>query len=429
METIKKQPLLSGLLILFLTAMIFANIGGSMYDGLLPLYLKELRADITDIGLFFTLSMIVPLFLQILGGWVSDSLGRLRAIAIGSIFGTIGFIPLVLADRWEWLLLATAIGAVARSLVGPSFDAFIAEHSTEQNRGKVYGISQAIFMIVAVVGPPLGGLLTGAYGFKLMLFVAGVFYFIAMIMRLSMAREAAKGERANGEKKSLSFASLKTNMGVIFGMIFSGGLLTWMLITDGLRDVSFQFSGSLFPVYMQEVGGLSYQQIGWVTSVFGIFMMLSTIPGGWLSDKAGERVGIALGMALMSAALFLLVGIYPLGASGQWLYYVGWGMAGLGAGVSQPAYSSLISKAVPKEQRGLAFGFLSTSLGIVSLPAPWVGAQLWDNFGPAAPFTITAAVLMLSVIPIWLKLKLPKDREIQPESEKPVDDSAVVAAG
>lgn len=428
METIKKQPLLSGILILFLTAMIFANVGGSMYDGLLPLYLKELEADITDIGLFFTLSMIVPLFLQILGGWVSDSLGRLRAIAIGSVFGVIGYIPLVLADRWEWLLMATAIGAVARSLVGPSFDAFIAEHSTEQNRGKVYGISQAIFMIVAVVGPPLGGWLAGAFSFKLMLFVAGVFYFIAMIMRLSMAREAAKGEKANGEKRTLSVSSLKTNLGAMVGMIFSGGLITWMLITDGLRDVSFQFSGSLFPVYMQEVGGLSYQQIGWVTSVFGICMMLSTIPGGWLSDKAGERVGIALGMILMSASLFLLVNIYSLGASGQWLYYVGWGMAGLGAGISQPAYSSLISKAVPQKLRGLAFGFLSTSLGVVSLPAPWIGSQLWDRFGPTTPFTITAAVLLLSVIPIWLKFKLPKTEE-QPEIEKSVEENVAIAAG
>ena len=159
MEVIKKQPLLSGILILFLTAMIFANIGGSMYDGLLPLYLKELNADITDIGLFFTLSQIVPLFLQILGGWVSDSLGRLRAIAIGSVFGVLAYFPLVLADTWQWLLVATAVGAIARSLVGPSFDAFIAEHSTEKNRGKVYGISQAIFMIVMVIGPPLGGFL------------------------------------------------------------------------------------------------------------------------------------------------------------------------------------------------------------------------------------------------------------------------------
>jgi len=428
METVKKQPLLSGILILFLTAMIFANVGGSMYDGLLPLYLKELSADITDIGLFFTLSMIVPLFLQILGGWVSDSLGRLRAIAIGSVFGVLGYIPLILADRWEWLLMATAIGAVARSLVGPSFDAFIAEHSTEQNRGKVYGISQAIFMIVAVVGPPLGGWLAGAFSFKLMLFVAGVFYFIAMVMRLSMAREAARGEKANGEKKTLSFSSLKTNLGAMIGMIFSGGLITWMLITDGLRDISFQFSGSLFPVYMQEVGGLSYQQIGWVTSFFGICMMASTIPGGWLSDKAGERVGIALGMVLMSASLFLLVNIYPRGASGQWLYYVGWGMAGLGAGISQPAYSSLISKAVPQKLRGLAFGFLSTSLGVVSLPAPWIGSQLWDRFGPTTPFTITASVLLLSVIPIWLKFKLPKTEE-QPETEKATEENLPAVAG
>lgn len=88
-ETVKEATFIEWNFDLFLTAMIFANIGGSMYDGLLPLYLKELDADITDIGLFFTLAMIVPLFLQILGGWVSDSLGRLRAIAIGSVFGVL----------------------------------------------------------------------------------------------------------------------------------------------------------------------------------------------------------------------------------------------------------------------------------------------------------------------------------------------------
>ncbi|MCB0118885.1 MAG: MFS transporter [Anaerolineales bacterium] len=427
METIKKQPLLSGLLILFLAAMIFANVGGNMYDGLLPLYLKDLNADIAQIGLFFTLAQIVPLFLQILGGWVSDSLGRLRAIAIGSIFGTLGFIPLILADKWQWLLLATGIGAVARALVGPSFDAFIAEHSSEENRGKVYGISQAIFMIVTLVGPPLGGWLTGSYGFKFMLFIAGVFYFIAMIMRLGMAREAAKGEEANSNRKNLSFASLKTNIGAMAALIFSGGLMTWMLITDGLRDVSFQFSGNLFPIYMQETGGLNYQQIGWVTSVFGIFMMLSTIPGGWLSDKAGERVGIASGMILMSVALFILINI-PQGTQYQWLFFVGWGVAGLGAGISGPAYQSLISKAVPKNLRGIAFGLFSTSLGVVSLPAPWIGAQLWERFGPTSPFKITATVLLLSVIPIWLKFKLPKTEEL-PEADTPVEENTAIVTG
>lgn len=418
MTQVKKRPLLSGLLLLFLTAMIFANIGGNMYQSFMPLYLKDLGANIPQIGLFFTLAQIVPLFLQILGGWISDSLGRLRAIAIGSVFGVVGFIPLILADKWEWLLVAVAVGAVARALVGPSFDAFIAEHSSEENRGKVFGISQAIFMIVSVVGPPLGGWLAGSYGFKLMLLVAGIFYFIAMVMRLSMAREASKGGAITHQK--LSFVSLKTNLRTMFGMIISGGLITWILLTDGFRDVSFQLSENLFPVYMQEFGGLSLQQIGWVTSVFGICMMLITIPGGWLSDKAGERVGIATGMLLLGSALLILINI-PQG--NQWLYYLGWGVAGMGAGISAPAYQSLISKAVPAHMRGTAFGLFGTSLGLVSLPAPWIGAQLWDRVGPQFPFTVTASVLLLSIIPIWLKFKLPK-------TEKPVtaEDPAVITA-
>jgi len=417
-EQIKKQPLLSGLLILFLIAMIFANVGGNMYQSFMPLYVKDLGASIRQIGLFFTLAQIVPLFLQILGGWISDSLGRLRAIAIGSVFGVIGFIPLVIADRWEWLLVAMAVGSIARALVGPSFDAFIAEHSSEQNRGKVFGLSQAIFMIVSVIGPPLGGWLAGSYGFRLMLLVAGVFYFIAMVMRLGMAREAAKGATSSSQKLSLD--SLKVNLRTMFGMIVSGGLITWILLTDGLRDVSFQFSENLFPVYMQEFGGLSLQQIGWVTSVFGICMMLVTIPGGWLSDKAGERVGIATGMILLGSSLLILISI-PQGI--QWLYYVGWGVAGMGAGIMTPAYQSLISKAVPAHMRGTAFGLFGTSLGLVSLPAPWIGAQLWDQVSPQFPFLVTAIVLLLAVIPIWLKFKLPKVLE---EASVTPDESAVV---
>jgi MFS family permease len=287
--------------------------------------------------------------------------------------------------------------------VAPSFDAFIAEHSSEENRGKVFGLSQAIFMIVSVVGPPLGGWLAGSYGFRLMLLVAGILYFIAMVMRLSMAREAAK--KAVSSIQKLSLDSLKINLRTMFGMLVSGGLLTWILLTDGLRDVSFQFSENLFPVYMQEFGGLSLQQIGWVTSAFGICMMLVTIPGGWLSDRAGERVGIATGMLLLGSSLLILINI-PQGV--QWLYYVGWGVAGMGAGIMTPAYQSLISKAVPAHMRGTAFGLFGTSLGLVSLPAPWIGAQLWDRVNPQFPFLVTAIILLLAVIPIWLKFKIPK---------------------
>jgi hypothetical protein len=90
----------------------------------------------------------------------------------------------------------------------------------------------------------VGGL-TGAYGFKIMLFAAGVFYFIAMIMRLSMAREAAKTELKPTEKKFPSQLEEQYGFDVRFDLFRR--LITWMLVTDGMRDISFQFSGNLFP--------------------------------------------------------------------------------------------------------------------------------------------------------------------------------------
>ena len=399
---IRKPSLLSGILILFLVAMILANLGGNMYGPMMPLYLQELKASVPQIGLFFTLSQIIPLLLQILGGWLSDSIGRLRAIAIGSVFGVFVFVPFILARTWQWLLLGEALGAITRSLVGPSFDAFIAEHSSEENRAKMFGVTQAIFGIVAVVGPPLGGWLAGAYGFKRMMLVAALFYILATLIRVGMAREAAKG--GNPQPKKLSFAGLKLNLSSMFGIVFAGGIISWILITDGVRDTSFALSMNLMPVYLQDIGRMSMLQIGWMNSVFGLCMMLMMIPGGWLADKISERVVIAIGMALIGVSMLMMVST-PSGLA--WMYFASWALAGLGVGMMTPAYQSLISKSIPKELLGTAFGLFSTSLGIISLPAPWIGAQLWAGVNPRFPFMVTGIVVLLSIIPVLLKFHLP----------------------
>jgi hypothetical protein len=72
-----------------------------------------------------------------------------------------------------------------------------------------------------------------------------------------------------------------------------------------------------------------------------------------------------------------------------------------------PSYDSLVSKAVPERLRGIAFGFFNTSLGVISLPAPWLGAQLWEHSSPRLPFAITAAAALISVAPVWFKFVLP----------------------
>lgn len=407
--TAKEEPLINDVLKLFMVAMVLANIAGNMYGSLLPLYLKSLNANVVQVGLFFTISQIIPLVLQILGGWISDSLGRLRSIAMGSVAGVISYIGLILAPSWQWVLLGVGLGAITRSLIGPSFSAFIAEQSSEENRARVFGITESIYMLVVVIGPPLGGWLADDYGFKVMLMASAVLYAVAAVIRIGMARTAARGAEANPEK--LSLRSLKGNISAMGGLLLAGGVMTWILITDGVRDIAFTMSFTLESLYLEEVGRLTMRQIGLLSSVFGIFNMITTIPSGKLADKKGERVAIVGGFFLTFVALLIFLNVNTfLG------YAVAWAFFGVGVGLMSPAYQSLTSKVVPEKLRGTAFGLLHSSLGLFSLPAPAIGARLWDRYSPRTPFMITAVVSLFTVIPAWLKFKVPEEGEQEPAS-------------
>jgi MFS family permease len=199
-----------------------------------------------------------------------------------------------------------------------------------------------------------------------------------------------------------SFGKLRTDLAGMIGLVLAGGVVTWIFISDGVRDVTFGMAFQLLPVYMQNLMGLSNVQIGWLASIMSVATMLFLTPAGWLSDKRGERVGIVTGFALIAAALalFLRSRVFAGFASV-------WALFGVGSALIDPAYNSLISKAVPLKLRGTAFGLFSTSIGFISLPAPYLGALLWERFAPQLPFYIPLVATLLLLPITWLKFKLP----------------------
>jgi MFS family permease len=395
----KRSPLLNATLRWFLLAMILANVASEMYFSLLAVYLAELGASVGQVGLVFSLAAIVPLALQIFGGWLSDSIGRLRTIAIGAAVASLGYVLLPLAPTWQWAILALALEYVSGSMVGPSFSAFIAEQSSEETRGRVFGISKGIFLTVAVIGPVLGGFLAQRYGFRLMLAVAAGLYVTAAILRIWMATALRFDGGRAAERPTLR--SLRTSLGSMFTMLVAGGLVTWLLITDGVRDVAYGLCYNLEPLYMAQAGSLDAQQIGALNSVRGIGLVVASLLAGWLSDRLGERRVILAGLALQCAGLLLFVRTTAFGG-----FAAAVAVQGLGFGTMIPAYDSLVSKAIPDKLRGIAFGLFGTSIGLISLPAPWLGARLWELTTPQAPFVITAVILLACTAPVWRKFVL-----------------------
>ena len=154
------------------------------------------------------------------------------------------------------------------------------------------------------------------------------------------------------------------------------------------------------------VAGISIAQIGILGSIFSIAMMFTPIISGKLSDRYGERIPIAMGFLGVFAAFMIFLQVYTfVGFAITWIVF------GFAVGLLSPAYQSLISKVVPQKSLGMFTGLFRSSLGLISLPAPWLGAQLWERFNPRLPFIITAFASLLMVIPIWFKFKLPKNEK------------------
>ena len=404
----KSLKLLSPRLLWFMGTMILANIAAQMIFPLESLYVQELGANVGQVGLFFTIAAVAPLLFQVFGGWLSDSVGRLQAIAIGSVGGALSYLFYIFAPSWLWLLPASILTAMATAFVAPSFQAFIAEESTEDTRGRVYGITSTMYMIVNVVGPVLGGAIAGGLDFRTMYIVAAGLYGSAALIRVLMARQASRAQaRQLGMAEKPAGTSLKKSLAGVLALITAGGVVTWIFVSDGVRDVAFSLVGRLMPLYLENEMGLTLIQIGTLQSISAVVAMILMGPAGWLSDRRGERVSIVGGFGLISVGWAVF-----LGGSNFWHFVLSRVIVGMGWALIDPAYSSLISKVVPERLRGTAFGLFSTSLGLISLPAPWVGAWLWEEVSPVFPFYVPL-VAMVAMLPVmWFKFRLsPKEEE------------------
>jgi MFS family permease len=374
----------------------------SMTSIQIPVYLRSLGADVAQVGFFFSVSALAPVVLMVLGGWLSDTMGRLLSFYIGCVAGGLAFIIYAVSPTWEFALLAPPLQAVSISLIRPSYRAYIADHTRPDNRGRVFAIAEMASNVTWIFGGPLGGFIAHNFGFySLFLFTSTGGIAAATLTVFLITRSGGISSDVSHEKPS--FDAFRISMLQMTRVLLSGGLVTWLLITDGIRDISFRMSFELMPVYLRDEQGLSLQQIGLLDGIFGVVLVLAGYPAGWLTDRTSERVALVSGLVSVLASRLVFAT-----ATGFYGFAASWALLAVGVAMMDPPIQSLISKAVPQGLRGITIGLLSSSWGILSLPSPWIGGLLWTYFGPRVPFLATVALGSLALVPAWIKLAVPK---------------------
>src|SRR2546427_12017767 len=123
---------------------------------------------------------------------------------------------------------------------------------------------------------------------------------------------------------------------------------------------------------MRKEMGLSPTQLGVIFSAFAYSYAFMQIPGGWLADKFGPRLSLALLSALWSVAIVMTGVATGVSALIVWRFLVG-----VGEGGAFAAATRAFLHWMPVSRRGFAQGFThgASRLGGAVTPPDvvWVG--------------------------------------------------------
>ncbi len=122
--------------------------------------------------------------------------------------------------------------------------------------------------------------------------------------------------------------------------------------------------------------GAGQNALQWIVSGYALALGLLLVPSGRVGDARGRRSVFMTGIALFSLSS-VLCGLAPTAT----LLVVGRLLQGFAGGLITPQVSGFIQTLFRGQERGKAFGFFGTTVGISTAVGPLVGGGLIALFG------------------------------------------------
>ncbi|MBB6671619.1 MFS transporter [Cohnella nanjingensis] len=366
--------------ILMTAGMLFLFTGFYLLLPTLPLYIKQLGASESQVGLAagaFTLAAVAT---RPLVGGLLDRYGRRVFMIAGLLLFTlsmyaydwVGGLAMLFALRVlhgvSWAFSTTAVGTSITDII-PS-----------ARRGEGMGYYGMAMTVAMAVGPMLGvWLIQGGSYHPLFLLATG---FSVAALLLALAAKTPYRPRGGRGRLQLFERSIASVMVAIFFLAAAyGGITTFVPLFAESVQVN---AGTFFLVYA--------------------IALTATRPlAGKLSDRRGEAFVIVPALAVTVAALLVLS--FSHGFTGMSIAAV---LYGIGFGSAQPALQSAALRLAHPDRRGVANASFTASfdlgIGLGSIVLGWVSQYT----GYQTLFTVTAfsAAASMAVFAIFVRRRL-----------------------
>jgi DHA1 family multidrug resistance protein-like MFS transporter len=334
----------------------------------------------------YPLSQLV--FAPVWGRW-SDRVGRrpvLLAGLAGYVLAQIGF---GLATSLWTLYAARVLGGMLSSAVLPVAAAYVADTTTDAERGRGMASMSAATSLGFVVGPGLGGMLVRqdlhwewGYGhlmldgFSVPFFVAAALALLALAAATAWLPESLVRSSLSPDRQEADWRTLLKTLSPLLGLTIAAQFAL------GLFEATFAFHG-------RAILGYGPAEIGRVFVVCGLVMALGPLGAmNLLAGRLHELHQIGAGFGLMGVSLMVMMvprGMLPV------LALVG--LLALGMALIGPNLSVLISARSDRRGVGTAMGTQTAANSIGQALGPLIGGALftWDM---NAPYVLSGSLLI-----------------------------------
>jgi MFS transporter, DHA1 family, tetracycline resistance protein len=353
------------LLPIFIT--VFIDIlGFSIILPLLPYYASEYHASPQTIGWLVAIFSICQfLAAPLLGSW-SDRAGRRPVLLLSQIGTFLGFIVMALAPRLPnpllWLFVARIIDGVSGGNLTVA-QAYIADVSPPAERTRNFGMVIGIsFGLGFLLGPSFGGLLS-RFGYEVPAFAAALLSLLCIAVtwfRLPEPERQIDEEKARGWRAyTRAFDYLKMP---------EARRLLWVFFFNALP---FALYVTMFALFAKERLQFTAEHTGYFLGFVGLLGIFWQSAVGPIAKRLGDHKALILGLACSC------VGLSALALVDVWwkLFFVAFPFS-FGHTLARPALTSLITQAVPPQQRGGVLGATTSLESVGRIIAPILGGWL-----------------------------------------------------
>jgi MFS family permease len=384
---------------------------------------NEVTPDPRPISWMVAASAVTATLASILMGTLSDRLrhrwGRKPFLLIGyilwgittALFPTAAFISTVSAAVFLAILfdcIMTFLGSTANDSV---FHAYVADITTEQNRGKVIGILEILTWVATLFVYGGAGFVISAVGYYTFFYIVGgvvlVLGLIAGLLVEEKKTEAPEIKETYFQQLISSFTNSRSKLPRDLWLVLFG-ITLW----GAAQNVFFPY----LLIYIDHYLGKTDIEVS-IIVFFGILIggIGTAYPLGLLVDKWGRKAIALLAVVAEAIGLFAFSLAKPEGSSNLYLVIAGilW-LAPISAWTI--ATSAWTKDLFPTDKRGQFGGFVILfSVALTMIPGPLLGSWLTTTYGihtvidgqeafipTALIFQVSAAATLLASIPLFL---------------------------